>query len=157
MARGHRGRSGARGRLPGRRVEWLPLNDVGADVMMDFDETLVATQLRLYDFGSVAKYADNMGGGDWTIERSYMSVGAAMFARAAGSRLVKICVGIGFIQTATSVSSSVELGDVGTPSLTPELSWMILLCCYINTEQLEVERCEVVGGSRARRRISPES
>ncbi len=156
MARGRKQRSGGRG-LPGRRVEWLPVNDSGQDVTMDFDEVTVATQLRLYDFGGALKYADNLGGGDWTIERSYMTVGAAMINRAAGSRLVKICVGIGFIQTATSVSSSVELGDVGTPNAQPELSWMIMLCCYINTEQIQVERCEVVGGSRARRRISPES
>jgi len=155
VASRHRGRSGGGGRgfLKSARVEWLEVNDAGQQV----DSLTSAVQnvvTQMYAFGSATKYADNYGAGDWTATRSVGAMGVASTGTKE-KRLYKVCVGIGFAQTANSVSVSTDPVDIPLPFNSPEVSWMVYICCYINAEQLVVERCEF--DMRGQRRIGPQS
>ncbi len=152
----HRGRSGGRGGLKPARVEWLPLNDFGVENAFNFDEANITLNALQYDFGSAQKYADNFGGGDWTVERTIGSVGLAVLSHTGGvSRLIKVCFGLGMVQGPTSIAASVTGADLGNPVSNPGLSWIVQVCCYISLDDLAVERCEF--DVKSRRRIAPEA
>ncbi len=155
MAGGHRGRrSGGRGgRLSSARVEWLQVNDAGQQVD-SLTSSVGNVNTLMYAFGSATKYADNYGGGDWTVTRSVGAVGIASTGTKE-VKLYKICIGIGFAQPGTSIVTAVDPVDMPTPFTRPEVSWMVYVCCFINAEQLTVERCTF--DMRGQRKIGPDS
>ena len=141
--------------MPAARVEWLGLSDAGVDPTYNVDETLITQQTLHYDFGSATKYADNFGGGDWTIERTIGSLGACTVANAGTGTLIKLCFGLGMVMGPTSIASTTSSADLGNPASNPDLSWIVQVCCYVNLVDFTVEKCE--WDVKSRRRISPES
>ena len=141
MARGAgRGRSGRGSRLPSARVSWLesPDNQIsGLLTSANSSDTFL-----MYDFSSATKYADNFGGGDWTFTRNVGAFGVSGILNTGGvSDLIKVCLGIGMVSGRTSVSTTTDAADIALPLTNPQVSWMIYVCCYINTSSFEVERC----------------
>ncbi len=141
MARHGRGRSG-RGfsRVKPARVAWLPATDNAIVGSLSAGNTNDETSM--YDFGSANKYADNYGGGDWTVTRMLGSFGISMLTVGATAALVKVCFAIGMVNSRTTVTDS-PASQAANPLTFPELSWMVQVCCYINvTDGLSVERCD---------------
>ena len=156
MARGarRRGRSG-RGGLPSACVEWMPINDIGADTTQLLTAGAPNSTRELYDFSSAAKYADNFGGGDWTVERT-LGKFACVPTVGTTTTLIKVCFGIGMVNGPTSVALVATAVDIQLPSNGPQLSWMVYVCCYIDiNDQVTVDRCEF--DMKSRRRIAPDS
>jgi len=156
-ARGRsRGRSARGGsRLPSARVEWLPLSDATADTTMTFNAANNVVVQQMYDFGSALKYADNFGGGDWTVTRMLGSLGTTPTVGTV-SQIIKVCFGIGMVQGVTSVADTVDATNIAAPASNPDLSWMVYVCCYIDiNNQVELVKCD--WDVRSQRRISPES
>ena len=153
MARGHTrsAPSRSRSRLPKARVEWLegPDNDIEGTI----DTASPAFAIELYDFGGAQKYADNYGGGDWTVERGILSLGVFKTTSQTNT-ILKVCIGIGMLNTATSITD-VTAASALSPRTAPEASWMVRFCCFVNMTSLEVTRCEFDLGMK--RRISPQS
>jgi len=138
----HRGRGSSR--LPSARVAWLPLTD--NDIQGTLTSANLADEVTLYDFGSTQKYADNYGGGDWTVVRTIGTLGFTVNVEAAAPQLVKICFAIGMVNPRLSVTDS-PVSQVASPLGFPELSWMVEVCCYIQVgpgsiAASRVEKCE---------------
>ena len=154
--RRRRGAAGGRGRLPSARVEWLPVSDVGANPSIALTAANSLFRTVHYDFGSAFKYADNFGAGDWTFERLIGSFGGTVVVAGGARKVIKVCLGVGMVQGATSISTSTDATDIGDPANNPDLSWMVEACCYFDIGATnEPVRCEL--NVRSRRRISPES
>jgi len=154
---GHRGgfRRSSGSRLKSARVEWLPISDHGLDLGGTFSLGVDDHKDLLYDFTGTSKYAENFGGGDWTVERMR---GALSVLSLSGNvtGLFKICFGIGMVNGPTSVAGPVVAVDVAVPMIRPEVSWMVYVCCWVNlADQIAVQRCE--WDVRSKRRISPDA
>ena len=146
-------RSRGSSRLPSARVAWLPAPDT--EIGATLTSAALLTEATLFDFGSAQKYADNYGGGDWTVQRMVGSIGLACVVAGASSNLVKVCFGIGMLNARTTVSDS-PAAQASDPNNFPELSWMAYACCYINVgDALRVERCDF--DFRSKRIISERS
>ena len=138
MARRRIMRDGRTG-LKSTRVAWLPVPINAMKGTLSSGNT--NDEQTIFDFGSAAKYADNYGGGDWTVVRLIGSFAISQFTAATASPgLVKVCLGVGMINTRTSVQDSAVSGIV-SPIGFPELSWMVHVCCYINFSNPSIERC----------------
>ncbi len=150
---GKRRRSGGGGKgLPSARVEWLPEAD--SPTQGTLSSGTQSAVLTMYNFTGAAKYADNYGAGDWTIERFLATLACVSVDEARPAKLVKVCVGVGMMNTDTSVGTA-SAGSAGSPGTQPELSWLIMLCCFVNLTNGDISECHMDG--RARRRISPSS
>ena len=144
-------RGGGRG-LPSARVQWLGSAD--NDIVGSLVPGTTFQRDALYDFALASSAGDKHGGGDWTIERIIFSAGVVSNGAAQTRRMAVVCFGLGLLAPATGVGIG-TISQTQLPSLTPDASWMVRVCCYINLASLEVERCEIDG--RAKRRISPET
>ncbi len=150
MARRRMQRS--QGRRSSPRTAWTeaPINE--------FEGTLTSAALsddiELYDAGGASKFGDNYGGGDWVVDRLIGSVGVTVTTPAAATALVKVCFGVGMVNPKTGIQDAAASG-AANPITSPELSWLLLICCYINTDSVQVERCEF--DVRGKRIIGPQS
>lgn len=146
MARFRRRFSGRR-RGGKRRTVWLPQSDNPA--VATLSSVAPNVRIQLYDFGGALKYADNLGAGDWTIERAPGAFEATNLG-AAVPGAIRICFGIGLVGAGLSVTDA-GAANAQLPGQRPELSWMLYACCVVNLNTFEVERCSLEG--RAKRRI----
>jgi len=150
MARRRMQRTG--GRRPSPRTAWslAPL----AQIEGTLTSAALSDDIELYDFGAASKMADNYGGGDWVVDRMIGSIGVTATTPAAAAALVKVCLGIGMVNAVGSVSDSIA-AQASLPLTNPELSWLVMICCYVNTDTFRVERCDF--DVRGKRRIGPQS
>ena len=155
MARRRRLRSA--GRTAKRRTAWLESVDAGQEPEGLLTSANIDDVFQMYSFSSAEKYADNFGGGDWIVERMLGSLGISMEAATGARQLLKICFGIGMGMGPTDITLSTDVVDIGVPTLggNPEMSWMVQVCCYIDTVQLRVERCDF--NVKSRRKIGQRS
>ena len=138
---------------PQSRVEWLPSPDAGPGGVL----TSVALFDRdfLYDLsGAVTAAAVDFGSGDWNLERTIVQGGVASVGSAVPEKLVTVCLGIGQLNSKTDISSS-SASQAQLPHNTPNLSWLVRMCCTINLSDKRVQRCFV--DAKVKRKLAPES
>lgn len=140
-------RRGRRGFRAKRNTSWLR-SQTGAgisEISGVLDNVVPEASGILYDFSPGAADADlasRFGNGTWTVERllGCFAIGAG----ATGSGLVMVCFGIGLIGSRTGVapaSGAVDLSDYPS-ALAKDAPWMMRVCCFLNLEDFQVEKCE---------------